>query len=41
MMGIDYKMESGASKKRRKQAEEKYWQSMNGPVLITTIEEER
>ena len=34
MFKFDYKMESGASKKRKREAEVAEWQSKNGPVTV-------
>jgi hypothetical protein len=34
MFKIDYKIESGASKKRKREAEILEWESKNGPVLV-------
>ena len=33
-----YTIESGASKKRKREAEVEYWNSLNGPVVITIAE---
>lgn len=33
-----YKTINGAEKKRRREAEQKQWESQNGPVLVTKIE---
>lgn len=30
-----YKVESGAAKERRRKEEAEYWNSLNGPVVIT------
>jgi hypothetical protein len=30
-----YTLETGAAKKRKREAEVEYWNSLNGPVLIT------
>ena len=33
-----YKVESGASKRRKTKQEQKSWESKNGPVIITKVE---
>ena len=33
-----YTLESGAAKKRKREAEVDYWNSLNGPVVITKAE---
>ena len=35
MFKIDYKIESGASKKRKREAETLEWESKNGPIVVT------
>jgi hypothetical protein len=32
---IKYKIVTGADKKRKREAEVEYWNSLNGPVVIT------
>lgn len=34
MFKFDYKIESGASKKRKREAETAEWESKNGPVIV-------
>jgi hypothetical protein len=34
-----YKPQSGADKKRKREAEQKEWESKNGPVLVSQIKE--
>lgn len=38
---IDYKLESGAAKKRKRDAEVAEWQSKNGPVVVTKISDRK
>jgi hypothetical protein len=33
-----YKIESGADKKRKREAEVAYWNSLNGPVVVIKAE---
>lgn len=35
---IRYKIESGAEKKRKREAELAYWNSLNGPVTVIKAE---
>jgi len=35
-----YKVESGASKKRKREKEQEYWNSLNGPVTSNMEEED-
>lgn len=41
MLNAIYKIESGAAKKRKKDKELEYWQSMNGPVITTKAEDDK
>lgn len=36
-MNALYKVESGASKRRRREKEQEYWNSMNGPITTNLI----
>jgi hypothetical protein len=38
---IRYKIESGADKKRKREAEVAYWNSLNGPVIIVKAEDKK
>ena len=35
---IKYTVQSGADKKRKRDAETEYWNSLNGPVTVKKIE---
>jgi hypothetical protein len=34
---VKYTLETGASKKRKKEAETEYWNSLNGPVVLKIV----
>jgi hypothetical protein len=34
---VKYTLETGASKKRKREAEVEYWNSLNGEVVVTKI----
>jgi hypothetical protein len=34
-----YTLETGADKKRKREAEVAYWNSLNGPVIVTKVKD--